>query len=315
VKKDIINDKEFIKKTLGGRGLGTYLYLSKYDQLLDPFDEGSPIIFAPGSLTCTHIPCCGRTSVIFKSPVTRRFFKTNVGGHIGPQIKFAGYDLIIVEGRATSPVYINIKDDEVDIRDASHLWGKDTRETNEMLRKEHNDQELQMVCTGQAGENGVVFASVNASIYNTAARGGGGAVMGAKNLKAIAVRGTKYVSIADPERFDKAVKQVTNKMKVNTGVKGLSEFGTSIGVAATNSVGAFPVKNFQESSIKDVEYLTGQYLAESGILKRKIGCYSCSVGCHRFTSLEEGRYKGTYCGGPEYETVNALGAGCGTVDV
>jgi len=315
IKKEDLNDAELLKNTLGGRGLGTYLYLERYDQALDPMDERSPIFFAPGSLTGTHIPCSGRTSVIFKSPVTGRFFKTNVGGHLGAQMKFAGYDMVIVEGRSEIPAYISIVDDEVRIRDACHLWGKDTRETNEILRREYGDEELQLACIGPAGENKVMFASINSSIYNTAARGGGGALMGDKNLKAIAIRGSKHIKVADPERFEKAVAHITGKMRESDGVKNLSDYGTSIGVASTNSVGAFPVRNFLESSIEDVQYLTGQYLVESGILKRKIGCYSCSVGCHRFSKLDKGRYKNTYCGGPEYETVNALGAGCGTVDI
>ena len=315
IRTEKFGDAELYKKTLGGRGLGTYLFLDRYDQKLDPLDEKLPIIFAAGSLTGTQVPCCGRTSIIFKSPVTKRFFKTNVGGHLGAQMKFAGYDIIIVEGKSERPAYILIRDDEVSIHDADHIWGKDTRETNDILRNEYNDEELQLACIGPAGENRVMFASINSSIYNTGGRGGGGALMGDKNLKAIAIRGSKYVKVADPKRFSDAVSVITKKMRESEGVKNLSDFGTSIGVASTNSVGAFPVRNFQESSIKNVHYLTGQYLVESGILKNKIGCYSCPVGCHRYSRLDSGRYKGTFCGGPEYETVNALGAGCGTVDI
>jgi len=315
VKKEELNDEKVYKDTLGGRGLATYLYLERYDQNVEPEDESSPIFFASGSLTGTHIPCSGRTSVIFRSPVTRRFFKTNVGGALGAQMKFAGWDIIIVEGKAASPSYISIVDDQVEIRDASHIWGTSTREVNAILRKEYKDESLQLACIGPAGENDVMFAAIHSSIYNVAARGGGGAVMGRKNLKAIAIRGSKYIRVAQPQRFDKAVAHITEKLQNCEGAKNLSDFGTSIGVASTNSIGAFPVKNFQESSIDNVEFLTGQYLAESGILKSKVGCYACSVGCHRYTRLDSGRYEGTYAGGPEYETVNALGAGCGSVDI
>lgn len=314
VRKEELGDQEVFAKFLGGRGLCTYLYLNRYDVNMDPYDDRAPIFFAPGALTGTHIPCCGRTSVIFKSPATNRFFKTNVGGHLGAQIKYAGYDAIVVEGRAQSPVYININDDKVEILDAAELWGKDTRQTNAIVREKHGDEEIQLACIGPAGENEVIFASIHSSIYNTAARGGGGALMGHKNLKAIAIRGSQYMRVAQPERFDNAVKKITKKMSEVPGVQPLSDFGTSIGVASTNAIGAFPVNNFQKSSIDNVHYLTGQYLVESGILKRKIGCYTCSVGCHRFSVLDEGKYKGTYCGGPEYETLNSLGAGCGSID-
>lgn len=315
IKKEELNDAKLYKETLGGRGLATYLYLERYDQNIDPTDDRSPLFFASGSMTGTHVPCSGRSCVIFRSPVTNRFFKTNVGGALSAEMKFAGWDIIIVEGKAEKPSYISILDDEVEIRDATHLWGTTTRDVNAILRKEYNDESLQLACIGPAGENKVAFSSIHSSIYNAAARGGGGVVMGQKNLKAIALKGTKNVKVAQNERFDKAVAHVTEKLQNSAGAKDLSDFGTSIGVASTNSVGAFPVKNFQLSSIENAELLAGQHLAESGLLKSKIGCYSCSVGCHRFTRVDSGRYAGTYAGGPEYETVNALGAGCCHVDI
>ena len=309
-----LEDKALFKKYLGGRGIGTYLILSKYEPTIDPYDEKAPLIFAPGVFTGTVVPSSGRTSVIFKSPVTNKLFKTNVGGHFGSQLKFAGYDMLIIEGRAKKPVMIYINDDNVEIKDASHLWGRDIRETNHIVREELGDEDVQLACIGPAGENKVAYASIQVSIYNSAARGGGGAVMGDKNLKAIAVRGTKSVKVAHPERFMKAVSVINQKMHKSPGVGPLSDYGTSIGVESTNAIGAFPVRNFQESSIEDVKYLTGQHLVESGLLKRKIACYSCPVACHRYVTLEDGKYKGTYTGGPEYETLNSLGAGCGSVD-
>ena len=309
-----VKDPEFIKKYVGGRGIALHFLLSNLDPEIDPYAPEAPIIFAPGVLTGTFVPSSGRTSVLFKSPATGRIFKTNVGGHFGAQLKFAGYDMLVVKGKAEKPVYVYIEDDSVEIRDASHLWGKDVRETNRLVREEYDDPEIQMACIGPAGENRVAYASIQASIYNAAGRGGGGAVMGAKNLKAVAAKGTRGVQVADPEMFSRTVSRLWEKMSSVSGVKPLSDFGTSIGVESTNAIGAFPVKNFQQGSIENIKYLTGPYLVEGGFLKRKISCYSCPVACHRFVTVDEGPYRGTYTGGPEYETLSALGGGCYITD-
>ncbi|HHT70011.1 MAG TPA: aldehyde ferredoxin oxidoreductase family protein [Firmicutes bacterium] len=315
VNKTTLTDKSFLKKYLGGRGVATHYFLSKVDPFVDPYSPDNPIIFAPGTLTGTFVPCSGRTSIMFKSPATNRFFKTNVGGAFGAQLKFAGYDILIVEGKAEEPVYIYIENERVEIRSAKHLWGKDMRETNQIVREENDDDELQLACIGPAGENKVIYASVHASIYNAAGRGGGGAVMGDKNLKAIAVKGTKSIGVSRPKEFAATVKRLREKMEEASGVQPLSDYGTSVGVESTNSIGAFPVKNFQQSTIYNVHLLTGQYLVESGLLKRKVSCYSCPVACHRFVTVDDGKYRGTYCGGPEYETLSALGGGCLSTDI
>lgn len=314
IRHDKINDDSLVKKYIGGRGIATHMLLEEMDPNKDPYDEGASIIFAPGALTGTIVPCSGRTSILFKSPATGEFFKTNVGGHFGAQLKYAGYDLLVVKGKAKSPVYIYVEDDKVEIRDAGFLWGKDVRETNELIREANDDPQIQTACIGPAGENKVVYASIQASIYNAAGRGGGGALMGGKNLKAIAAKGTKGIKVAQPERFFKALEVMYKKMNSVPGVQPLSDYGTSIGVESTNAVGAFPVRNYQEGSIDNIKHLTGPYLVEGGFLKRRISCYSCPVGCHRFVTIDSGKYRGTYTGGPEYETLNAFGGGCGTTD-
>lgn len=309
-----ISDEAYILKYLGGRGIATHMLLNEYDPKIDAYDEKAPIIFAPGVLSGTIVPCSGRTSVLFKSPATGEFFKTNVGGHFGAQLKYSGCDILVVVGKAEKPVYIYIENDHIEIKDASHLWGKDVRETNALIREEHDDSEIQTACIGPAGENEVVFASIQVSINNAAGRGGGGALMGSKNLKAIAARGTKGIQIAQGERFFKALEVINNKMNKAPGVGPLSDYGTSIGVESTNAIGAFPVKNFQAGSIENIEYLTGTHLVEGGYLKRKIACYSCPVACHRFVTVDNGEYRGTFTGGPEYETLSSFGGGCGTTD-
>jgi aldehyde:ferredoxin oxidoreductase len=309
-----IADRDFITRYLGGRGIATELLLSGTDPGIDPDDPESPLIFAPGVLTGTMAPSSGRTSVIFKSPATGRFFKTNVGGHFGAQLKFAGIDFLVVKGKSDHPVAILIADEEVSIADASHLWGKDVRECNRLVREEMDDPEVQLACIGPAGENGVLYASIQVSLYNAAARGGGGTLMGRKKLKAIAVSGSRSVEVAQPELFRQITAKLWNRAKLDEGVKSLSDYGTSIGIEFTNTIGAFPVRNFQESSIEDVKYLTGKYLAEGGFLKRKVSCFSCPVACHRFVTVDQGEHRGTFTGGPEYETLSALGGGCGSTD-
>lgn len=306
-------DQDLLKKTLGGRGLATYIYFKEYDLSLDPMDECSPIIFAPGSLTGTMAPCSGRVSVIFKSPATGSFFKTNAGGHFGGGMKFAGWDLVTIVGKSEKPCYVLIEDNKIEIVDATDLWGLDTRELNAVLKEKYGS-DLELACIGPAGENQVMFASIQTSIYNAAARGGGGAVMGAKNLKCIAVRGKKPVGVVRPDEFYNSVARVSAKMDQVPNVVPLSTYGTSVSVSSINAMECFPTRNFQEGSIENVDTLSGQYLVESGLVKNRMGCFACPVACHHYSTIEKGPFKGSYTGGPEYETVCSLGSGCGTTD-
>lgn len=312
---DIVADQSLIRKTLGGRGLATYIYFRDYDLSLDPFDERSPMIIASGSITGSNFPCSGRTSIIYKSPVTGSFFKSNVGGHFGAGLKFSGYDMIIVTGKSEKPCYIVVTNNKVEVKDAGNLWGMDNRTLYETLHNEYEDDSLEITSIGPAGENKILFSTINSSIYNVAARGGGGAVMGDKKLKCIAVMGDQFVEFAEPLRFQRAKDFISQKMEKVPGVVPLTTYGTSVGIQSTNAIGAFPVRNFQENRIDNVELLSGQHLVESGLLKNRIGCFSCSVSCHRYCTVEDGRFKGTFGGGPEYETLASLGAGCGSTDV
>lgn len=314
IRVEEFDDIDVIKKFCGGRGLAGYLYLTRYDLTLDAFDERQPIIYATGVLTGTTLPSSGRTSVIFKSPATHRFFKTNVGGHFGGELKAAGYDLIIVEGRAEHPVYIDICDDRVSIEDARKYWGMDNRQINNAIRSEKKDEKVQLTTIGQAGENKVLFSSIHTSIYNAAGRGGGGAVMGNKNLKAIAVRGHKGVKVAQPERFISAADSLWEKACNNVGVQGLSMYGTSIGLAFSNSMETLPSYNFQTGYCDGADNLSGPAMVNSGLVERRMGCYCCPVGCHRYSVVKDGQYKGSYTGGPEYETLSAFGSGIGITD-
>ncbi len=223
---DIVADQSLIRKTLGGRGLATYIYFRDYDLSLDPFDERSPMIIASGSITGSNFPCSGRTSIIYKSPVTGSFFKSNVGGHFGAGLKFSGYDMIIVTGKSEKPCYIVVTNNKVEVKDAGNLWGMDNRTLYETLHDEYEDDSLEITSIGPAGENKILFSTINSSIYNVAARGGGGAVMGDKKLKCIAVMGDQFVEFAEPLRFQRAKDLISQKMEKVPGVVPLTTYGT-----------------------------------------------------------------------------------------
>lgn len=188
-------DQDIIKKYLGGRGLGAYLLYKLVSPQQDPYDPASPLLFLPGMLTGTGVPSSGRTTVTFKSPATGYYCKSSGGGSFGAELKYAGFDALVITGRALSPTYLTIDDDQVKFGDASFLWGLDVRETDRLLKKKLGDEEWKIGSIGPAGENMVKFASVQFNINNSAARGGGGAVMGNKKLKAIALRGSQKIRV------------------------------------------------------------------------------------------------------------------------
>jgi len=308
-------DEEKALKYLGARGFNARLLWELMGPAVDPLGPENVLIFGTGTLTGTSAPTSGRTTVTCKSPATGLYLKTNVGGHFGTELKFAGYDTIVIKGRASSPVYLLIIDGRVEIRDAEHLWGKDVRETTRTIEHARGDPDIQVACIGPAGENRVRFASIMTNYYNAAARGGPGAVMGSKNLKAIAVRGHGGITVAQPADFRQAVFEAIEASYQDFSAKTSYLYGTSSSVAVINELGSFPSYNFRSGSIDDAEKISGPFLVEAGYLKRRMGCNACIFSCHRYCEIESGPYTGAYGGGPEYETMSALGAGCGTVDV
>jgi aldehyde:ferredoxin oxidoreductase len=252
--------------------------------------------------------------------------KCNAGGAWGAELRYAGYIAVVVVGRSNKPVYLSINNEQAELRDASHLWGSDVVETNQKIWSELDDRNIKIACIGQGGENLVTFASVMFSTYNAAGRGGVGAVMGAKRLKAIAVRGTCPVQVADPQTFSRSLAALHDQLHPSetpidtekpygTGMRDLHLYGTSGGVPAWNEMKVFPAFNFQKCFYEDAEKLGGVRLVKDGFLKRRVGCFSCPISCHRYVEIDEGQFVGTFCGGPEYEAVGSLGAGCGVSDL
>lgn len=302
-------DLELAKKFVGGRGLGTKLFVDEVSPSIEPFSPENKILFATGPLTGTPTPTGGRYMVVTKSPLTGTIASSNSGGYWGAELKFAGYDVIIVEGKSEKPVYVMIEDDTVEIRDAAHLWGKVVSETTDTLMKEVPEKSRVMTI-GPAGEQLSNMAAVMNDVSRAAGRSGVGAVMGSKNLKAITVRGTKKVALANEEALKEVVKTCNAQIRENgvTG-QGLPAYGTAVLVNIINEGGVFPTNNFQLSQFSEAESTSGELLAEKYLVK-KDPCYRCPIACGRYCKVDD--IEG---GGPEYETIWAFGGDCGVSDM
>lgn len=302
-------DEDLAKKYIGGRGLGTKMYADEVSPDIDALSPENKLFFVTGPITGTKTPTGGRYMIITKSPLTGTIASSNSGGYWGPELKFAGYDIIIAEGKAEKPVYLLIEDDKIEIRDASHLWGKVVSETTEILEGE-TPEKSRILTIGPAGEKLSNMAAIMNDYDRAAGRSGVGAVMGSKNLKAIVVRGTGQVEVAQPD----TLKEVTNvwlkKIKENgvTG-SGLPTYGTAVLVNIINENGVFPTNNFQTSHFDEAEQTSGETLTEK-YLVRKDPCYRCPIACGRYCKVDD--IEG---GGPEYETIWCFGGDCGVSDM
>ena len=306
-------ERALLQAYLGGRGINAKLLWELTYKGLDPLSPENPLIFGTGTLGGTFAPCSGRLTITCKSPATHLYLKTNVGDHFAPELKFAGYDFIVILGRASHPVYLWIDDGKVEIRDARHLWGLDTRTTDRLIKEELGDDQIKVAAIGPAGENLVNFASIMVSIYRAAARGGAGAVMGSKNLKAIAVRGTGDIRIADPDKFAAVALAARRALREDEYCWTRSfRFGTAQGIMAANEGGVLPHRNFQDGFAPDAYKISGEYVSEK--FARPEGCSACVFHCGRFSRVQFGPYQGTYTGGPEYETLASLGSKCDITD-
>ena len=315
---------DWLNDYIGGRGLAARYLYEEMDPKTDPLAPENKLIFAAGPLTGTPVPCGARYMVVTKGALTNAITTSNSGGHWGPELKFAGYDLVILEGRAAKPSYLFIYDDRVELRDASHYWGKGVSETEDGLRAELGLPELRVASIGPAGENLVRFACIVNDKHRAAGRSGVGAVMGSKNLKAIAVRGTGGVKLAQPEAFLQAYWALRQKSDDHPGRKGLSEFGTAPTMDLTNMFGALPTRNFLQGQFEHVDKLNGTGIADTRLVANK-ACFACTIACGRVCKLDDGADKylvNTHprnwdmAGeGPEYEAAWALGADVGVGDL
>ena len=254
-------DAGLAKDYIGARGLGTKIMTDEVDPKVDPLSPENKLVFVPGPLTGTFAPSAGRYTVVTKGALTGAIASANSGGTWGPELKFAGYDALIVEGAAAKPVYLSIRNAKVEIRDASHLWGKDVPATSDAIRAE-TDDDAKIACIGPAGENRVLFACIMNDLHRAAGRSGVGAVMGSKNLKAVAVVGTGAVTCADPKAFESAVVKARDKIhKHPVGGAGLRLYGTDVLTNILNQIGGYPTKNYQDGHFPTADKLGGETLA------------------------------------------------------
>lgn len=299
---------------VGARGLGTKYFCDEVDPKVDPLGHDNKLIFMTGPLTGTAACCSGRFEVVAKAPLTGTIGAANSGGHFGPELKYAGYDGIIFEGVSEKPVYLYINDDKVELRDASDLWGKTVFETTDELNKVCG-QSFRVSCIGPTGENLCLYAGVMNDKHRAAGRGGLGAVMGTKKLKAVVVKGTGAVGVARPEAFYEAMLNARNVLKAHpvTG-EGLAAYGTQILVNIINETGALPLRNGRDGSVyADADNISGETLAEKYLVRNK-GCFGCCIGCGRVVRIPDGPFK-SFGEGPEYEAGWSFGADCGIDDL
>ena len=296
---------DWARQFVGGSGLAARYLYNLITPQTDPLEAENPLMFMTGPLVGTAAPSCGRYVVCARSPLTGIWGESNSGGHWGPELKFAGYDGILFTGRAAHPVYLWIKDGLAELRDASHLQGRDSYQTQESIRQELGEPKARVACIGPAGENLVKYAAVMNDAGRAAGRTGMGAVMGSKNLKAIAVRGTGNVPLADEEAFSHYVHQAREAIKEDIAVEILRLMGTAGGAEMLMMLGDMPSRYFTGDEM-NVTSIGGATMAET-ILVKNAACYRCPIACGRVTDIGE-RYGLSRVDGPEYETIAAYGS-------
>jgi aldehyde:ferredoxin oxidoreductase len=329
VKSEPLN-MQWARDYIGSRGLGSKYLVEEVDPKVDPLSPDNKIIWATGPLTGTMASTGGRYTVITKGPLTGAIACSNSGGYWGAELKMAGWDMIIFEGKSPKPVYLYINDDVAELRDAGHLWGKSVFQTEELLKKTHQDPLMRISSIGKAGENLVLFAAVVNDLHRAAGRSGVGAVAGSKNLKAIAVRGTKGVgNIRDPKAFMQVTFEKKKILAENavTG-QGLPAYGTQVLMNVINEVGALPTRNHRDVQFEGAKDISAEAMKTPRKTDGKThlvtnqACFGCTIACGRISKIDETHFtvvnKPEYwgaSGGLEYEAAWALGAANGVNDL
>lgn len=298
---------------LGGAGLATRYLYDEVPRGIDPLGRRNVLMFMTGPLTGTSSASASRYSVVAKSPLTGIWGHSNSGGTFGPALKRSGYDGVIFEGASSQPVYLQIVDGEAELLDARHLWGRTVSETEEVL-KEGLTQRPTIASIGPAGENRVRYAAIMNDTHRAAGRCGLGAVMGAKQLKAVVCAGQQSVRLADRERFEEAVSKQREYIDDSILKIGFDTYGTNMLADMVNVRGGYPTHNWQRGTFEHIEKVNAQAMTEQ-VLVRGVRCFACPVTCGRATEIREGQWRGHSGEGPEYETMNTLGAMCGVEDL
>ena len=308
-------DDDFMRTYLGGRSLGLFYLLKETAPHIDPLSPDNLLILANGAITGAPGPAIPRFTAVAKSPLTGGLAASEAGGFWGPELKFTGYDALIVEGKSEKPVYLWITDTSVEIKPADSIWGKGAKPAQEAIREEVGEKRARVLSIGQAGENLVRYANLGNDLGHFNGRNGLGAVMGSKNLKAVAVKGSKKVPLVEPDTVKKIAKEFAQTFKDNPIGNSLFEYGTTIGVNAMMAGGALPTNNWDRGILEGGENLFCNKYNEEILIDRK-GCFACPIRCKRVVEVTEGDITvDSDYGGPEYETLAALGSNVGVNDL
>ena len=316
---------EWARKFIGGKGLGIRYLYDLVQPGTDPFSPENVVIFMTGPLTGTVASTMSRMANITKSPLSHTMSDSYSGGYFPAELKFAGFDGVIVAGRSSKPVYLSIKDGRAGLRPADHLWGKGVFETTDLIVKESGENPRRYIdgpkigCIGPAGENKVRYAAVAYDKHHFAGRGGTGAIMGSKNLKAISVRGTrqaKALSINSEPSFLEMVREIVRKdIRQNPDEESYIKEGTPSVVNLSQEAGLLPTRNFQTGVFPEADQINADALFDTILVKHTTTCFSCAIGCRNVTKVRDGKYAGLEGEGPEYETLALCGSNLGIGDI
>lgn len=310
--------EELVLHYIGGKGFGAKILFEELKPRIDPYDPSNLLVFAAGPVNGLALSGASRLCAVFKSPLTGIWGESQCGGHFAPQLKYAGYDMMIIYGRSEKPVYITVEDEDVSINDASHLWGEDTFETENAIKRDHG-KGFQVLSIGQAGENLVRYACITHDRGRQFGRCGAGAVMGSKKLKAIAVKGSGTIEAARQEDFNNFRKELNEK--ISQRLKSLTEYGTPAIMALTNATGTLPTRYWREGEFEGFEKICAETMKKR-VVERSKACFACAVACGKISIVRKvpdilplGSFavikEEAEVEGPEYETLFALGSLCG----
>jgi len=311
--------RALFERFLGGRGVGAYLLFHELARDTDPLGPENKLIFLTGPLVGTLAPGANKITVTFRSPLTHTYSFSLCGGHLAPELKFAGYDGVIVEGQSERPVYLWIDHDRAELRDAGHLWGRLTHDTEDAIRAGLRGPAVRVAVIGPAGEKLARFACIQADYHREFGRGGAGAVMGAKKLKAIAVRGAGSVAVhgtlrvADPAGLARLAESIYAALAEHPKARIRRRYGTPEMVESTNALGYWATRNFSTGYFEDADRLQGVRLREQVYIGDN-SCYGCPIACGKVSPVTAGPFAGTAIEGSEFETIGLLGPNCGVAD-
>jgi aldehyde:ferredoxin oxidoreductase len=307
-------DGKLVEDFIGGKGLGTWFLYNEVGEIVEPLSPRNKLIFAVGPATGTSYPTANRYGVFFKSPLTGIYGESYSGGHVAHRMRATGSEVFIIEGKAPRRTYLVVNEKGVEFRDARDLWGLDTFATDDAIRRELGNRNLGVVCIGPAGENLVRFALIENDYWRSAGRGGCGAVMGSKKLKAIAFQGDKEPEIHDETLFDEVVDESLKAIRESKATNTYREYGTLGMVDTANEAGVFPVRYWSEGVSAYRENLNGSAMKERVLVSPR-ACWNCPIACGKLCEVRNGEYKGLRVEGPEYETVYAFGGLCDIGDI